>query len=92
MYRGANMANVQEDTVEPGARGEGRGREPVEEEYVDSDVDTGSDDENTEVSEGDGDENIVKTEIKRMFRRTKRDALRMFERVRRPFDDFINRR
>jgi hypothetical protein len=92
MYRGANMANVQEDTVERGARGEGRGREPVEEEYADSDVDTGSDDENTEVSEGDGDENIVKTEIKRMFRRTKRDALRMFERVRRPFDDFINRR
>jgi hypothetical protein len=86
------MANVQEDAVDPGARAESRGREPVEDEYAGSDLETGSDDENTEVSEDEGDENIVKTEIKRMFRRTKRDALRMFERVRRPFDDFINRR
>ena len=93
MYRGANMANVEQDRVDPNARGvereSGRGHDDYDESNLDAEAQPTGDE--TE-EEADPDENLVKTEIKRMFRRTKRDALRIFQRVRRPFDDFINRR
>ena len=84
MYKGANMANVEQDPID---RGGGS----------DEEIDTGIDDSGEveadgEIEESDGDENAVKRQIKRMFRRTKRDAQRMFHRVRRSFDDFIDRR
>ena len=90
MYRGANMANVQQDGGErPGQRSveqeSGRGHD----DYDDSNLDAGTE---VEGEEADPDENLVKVEIKRMFRRTQRSALKIFERVRRPFDEFISRR
>ncbi len=83
MYKGANMANVEQDPVVARTnRGEVIEDQPIEPENP----------EDGEIEEGDGDENVVKAEIKRMFRRTKQDATRLFSRVRRPFDDFFNRR
>ncbi|MDQ6622603.1 MAG: hypothetical protein M3Y86_03855 [Verrucomicrobiota bacterium] len=83
LYRGANMAHVEED------RGGGRvvQRGPVErtqpnDEYADAG-------HSEEVEPGDADENVIKHRIKMMFRRTTEDAQRMFHRVRRSFADFI---
>ncbi|MGI9088152.1 MAG: hypothetical protein ACR2HH_10510 [Chthoniobacterales bacterium] len=76
MYRGANMAQVEE------ARGNRHVRASDEEPTYDS-----SDSENSD----DGDENVVKAEIKRRFRQTRRDAERIFERVGESFDSFFNR-
>jgi hypothetical protein len=91
MYRGANMANVQQD-----GGGDLAGQQTVEQEsgraqdeYDDGVVESGSEGEG---EEADPDENLVKVEIKRMFRRTQRSALKIFERVRRPFDEFMSRR
>jgi hypothetical protein len=84
MYRGANMANVEQDPVKQ----HGRTDEPIDNGR--DEADQGGND--GDIEESDGDENVVKTEIKRMFHRTKRDAERMFHRVSRSFDDFINRR
>lgn len=78
MYRGANMAHVEEDR---GEQDQIEGTRPQDE-----DVDPGSDEG---IEEGEEDENIVKRNIKRMFRRTKADSERMFQRVRRSFADFI---
>ena len=88
MYRGANMAHVEEDRVEPRDGEVDRERGRGEHDYDDSSHDAETD----AIEESEGDENIVRTEIKRMFRRTKRDALRIFARVRRPFDEFMSRR
>lgn len=77
LYRGANMAHVEQDPGESVA---------ASEEYAEP----GLDDE-AEVEGDDPDDNVVKAEIKRMFRRTKRDAKRLFRRVRRPFDEVFNR-
>ena len=89
MYRGARMANVEED------RGQAPDRRGVEDEasqdageYDESTVDSGTD---VETGEAGADENLVKVEIKRMFRRTQRSALKIFERARRPFDEFMSR-
>jgi len=79
MYRGANMADVQEDRGDPGSREESRSGN----ESDDGDI--------YEVDEDEEGENALKRGIKQMFRRTKRDAENMFERVRRPFEDFFNR-
>lgn len=80
MYRGANMANVEQDPGPPTG---------TNDEYTEPEIN----DEGAVVdADGDGDENIIKTRIKGMFRRTKRDAKRLFQRVRRPYDDFVERR
>lgn len=79
MYRGADMAHVEQDPVPRSNRRHRRVRAPEPDEAVD------------EVHPDDADTNPVKAEIKRMFRRTKRDATRLFERVHRSFDDFIDR-
>lgn len=80
MYKGANMANVEQDPVAPAG---------TNEEYTEPEID----DEGAIVDEeSDGDENVIKARIKSMFRRTKRDAKRVFQRVRRPFDEFVERR
>lgn len=79
MYRGANMANVEEDRVESG---ETEGTEETS---------GAKDEEIYAVDEDEEDENVVKRQIKQMFRRTKRDARKMFERVSRPFEDFMRR-
>lgn len=83
LYRGTNMAQVEQDPAPRTSRQHRRGA--GDDEYSDpaggDDVDAGDDD---------GDVNPVKAEIKRMFRRTKRDAEHIFERARRPFDEFFN--
>lgn len=85
MYRGANMANVEQDpAVSGGANVE---HDPV--------MSSGAKDKNAQPNldndgqfdESDEDVNIVKARIGEMFRRTKRDAQRLFQRVRRSFDD-----
>lgn len=77
MYRGANMAHVEEDRGDRVRSGDQyAGNEEIEEEG-ESDY------------EGEEDENIVKRQIKRMFYRTKSDAQRIFQRVRHSFADFI---
>jgi len=82
MFRGANMANVEQD------RPPDRRRQQQQQTVDDySDLDS----EYVEEAAG-GDENIVKRQIKQMFRRTKREAKEMFSRVRRPFDEYIDRR
>ena len=81
MYRGANMSNVEQDPV-VSSNG-------TNDEYTEPEPELNDE---GEVDQGDGDENVVKARIKKMFRRTKRDAQRMFQRVRRPFDDFVERR
>lgn len=91
MYRGANMAHVEQDPVD---RSGGNDNANIETEVddagqIDASVDA---DVDVEVDDSDGDENVIKANIKRMFRRTKRDAQRMFHRVHRSFDDFISRR
>lgn len=90
LYRGANMANVEQDPPDSLANDpvaqEALGNEP----YAQAEPDDYND---AEIGpEDDGDENIVKARIKQMFRRTKRDAQRLFQRVRRPFDEFVERR
>lgn len=93
MYRGANMAHVEEERPDRGERlaredhGDRVARESVdrsasEDEYVEGGDDAG-------IEENDEDENIVKRRIKEMFHRTRDDAARMFHRVRRSFADFI---
>lgn len=76
MYRGANMAQVEEDPAVT------RGNANDDEALNDADDEDAGDD---------GDENVVKAEIKRMFRQTKRDAHRLFHRVQNSFDRFFNR-
>ena len=90
MYRGANMANVEEDRSQAPER-RGGAQESIQDEgdYDDSTLDSGTD---LETEEAGADENLVKVEIKRMFRRTQRSALKIFERVRKPFDEFMSRR
>jgi hypothetical protein len=90
MYRGANMANVEEDRAQPPDR-RGAGQEAIrgQDEYDDGSLETVA---NADTEEADPDENLVKVEIKRMFRRTQRSALKIFERARRPFDEFMSRR
>ncbi len=85
MYRGANMAHVEQDPVDRTAPDRG-------DEYAGGDENTDAVADDEGIEEGDGDENVVKAEIKRMFRQTKRGAQRVFERARRNFDDFISRR
>ncbi len=80
MYKGANMANVEQD---PALQTESSDESP-DPEITESDAIVDEED--------DGDENVVKRRIKEMFRRTKRDAQRLFLRVRRPFDEFVERR
>ncbi|MEO5719979.1 MAG: hypothetical protein ABIR71_00735 [Chthoniobacterales bacterium] len=82
MYRGANMANVEQDPVAQEALRDDNARPSEPEIYDEGEI----------VEDGDGDENIVKARIKQMFRRTKREAQGLFQRVRRPFDEFIDRR
>jgi hypothetical protein len=95
MFRGANMAHVEQDPPERGgvARNEVRRRDPatrdVEGTAPDDEYATEGDQDG--IDEGEEDENVVKAEIKRMFRRTKGEALRIFDRARRPFEDFFNR-
>jgi len=83
MYRGADMAHVEQDPVDRNAP------EIGDDQYS-------GDDENadfaTDEEEEEGDENVVKAQIKRMFRQTKQGAQRIFSRARRNFDDFISRR
>ncbi len=80
MYKGANMANVEQDPVAPAG---------TNDEYAEPEIN----DEGAVVeADDDGDENVIKARIKGMFRRTKRDAKRLFQRVRRPFDEFVERR
>lgn len=86
MYRGADMAHVEQDPVDRNAPDVGDDQYAGE----DENVDIATDEEGLE--EDEGDENVVKAEIKRMFYQTKRGAQRIFERARRNFDDFINRR
>ena len=96
MFRGANMANVEQDPQETGRVAQtnvprrdrpARDVEPTDAESDEYAVEGDPDG----VDEGDEDENVVKAEIKRMFRRTKDEAARIFQRARRPFDDFFNR-
>jgi hypothetical protein len=90
MYRGGDMARVEQDPVDR------RAPDSIKDDYVDYDenADVVTDEEGIEEreDEGEGDENVVKAEIKRMFRQTKRGAQRIFERARQNFDDFISRR
>lgn len=93
LFRGTNMAQVQEDPV---ARPQ---RETRRDEHTVRDADLSEDnpgegpyDDAEEEEEDEGDENVVKKELKRMFRRTKEDASRMFSRVRRSFDNYFYRR
>ncbi|MEP6822282.1 MAG: hypothetical protein ABI946_08040 [Chthoniobacterales bacterium] len=80
LYHGANMANVEQDPVAPAG---------TNDEYTEPETN----DEGAAVdANDDGDENVIKARIKGMFRRTKRDAKRLFQRVRRPFDEFVERR
>jgi hypothetical protein len=75
MYKGANMAQVEEDRTARTRRG-------------DEDVTTdGVEEEDPDAS----DENVVSAEVKRLFRHTKRDAQRLFHRVNRSFDRFFYR-
>lgn len=88
MYRGANMAHVEQDRVDRSAADRG-------DEYTGGDENTdvvAGDTGDEGIEEGEGDENVVKAEIKRMFYQTKRGAQRIFGRARRNFDDFISRR
>ena len=90
MYRGANIANVEEDRGQaPDRRAVDQAGIQGQDEYDDSIVDAGTD---LETEEAGADENLVKVEIKRMFRRTQRSALRIFERARKPFDEYMSRR
>ncbi|MFL6595566.1 MAG: hypothetical protein ACJ8HQ_08995 [Chthoniobacterales bacterium] len=90
LYRGTNMATVEQD---PGNRVVQRNVRPPrdveqtapEGEYVDQ---TG---EGEVTDEGDEDENVVKKELKRLFRHTKDESQRVFHRVRSSFDDFMHR-
>lgn len=82
LYRGANMAQVQEDRAPRSQR--------REREITPDDIDASTDDAAYE--EDDGDVNPVKKEVKRMFHRSKREAQRMFGRVRSSFDDYFYRR
>jgi hypothetical protein len=95
MYSGRNMASVQQDPAEPPQRQIDREGNRTQDEYEQSNLDAEADTsvavEDEDVAT-DGDENLVKLEVKRMFKRTQRSALRIFEKVRRPFDDYINRR
>lgn len=100
MFRGANMAHVEQDQPE---RGRVAQREVQRRDARPRDVDRADDEAGTYededarggdedgIDEGEEDENVVKAEIKRMFRRTKDEATRIFQRARRPFDDFFNR-
>lgn len=83
MYRGANIANVEQDPAGQGVTGE--------EEYYDA-PDYGEEGVAEGEEEVDPEENAVKARLKRAFRKTKNDALRVFKKVRRPFDEFIDRR
>ena len=98
MFRGANMANVEQDPPERGrvAQREPRRRDvqprDPDPEYADAETDEYPVEGDADgIDEGEEDENVVKAEIKRMFRRTKDEAQRIFQRARRPFDDFFNR-
>lgn len=94
MYKGANMANVEQDPVAQEALAQNSvADDPVAQEALRDDYNQPTPDANEEddVDESDGDENVVKARIKQMFRRTKADAKRLFFRVRRPFDDFVER-
>lgn len=85
MYRGANMAQVEEDRgPERSVRGGRRENLPNEQS-----IEPGSYEEGSASDEDDPDENAVKRSLKRMFRRTKDDAANMFHRVRRSFADFV---
>jgi len=94
MYRGANMAHVEQDPVDRAVdhvERSGQVQEPDEQYTGDEQTDdVTAHDETT--GEDNGDENIVKAQIKRMFYQTKRGAERIFERARQNFDDFIRRR
>ncbi len=85
MYRGADMAHVEQDPIDQRVPERG-------DQYGDPGEDADVIAPGEGIEEGDEDENVVKAEIKRMFRQTKRGAQLIFERGRRNFDDFINRR
>jgi hypothetical protein len=94
LFRGTNMAQVQEDPVSLPQRGPSRVERSVPDDAELSDAPADSDESSYETEDeedDDGDVNVVKKEFKRMFRRTKEDASRMFGRVRRSFDNFFYR-
>lgn len=86
MYRGANMAQVEQDRAHPPPNAHRRAR--MDEEVAASDTDSSAVGEG---EEDDRDVNPVKKEFKRMFQRTKHDAERIFGRARRSFEDFFYR-
>ncbi len=92
MYRGANMAHVEQDPADDRRSGRIEPGVPEPDDQYTGDEESGDIVDGDEVDESDGDENIVKAQIKRMFRQTKRGAQQIFERARRNFDDFISRR
>ena len=100
MFRGANMAHVEQDPAESGRVAQQdaprRNVRPRDVERTDDEPLAGEDEyaqsgDEDGIDEGEEDENVVKAEIKRMFRRTKDEATRIFQRARRPFDDFFDR-
>jgi hypothetical protein len=100
MFRGANMAHVEQDPAERGRvaqqdvpRRDLRRRdvEQPDDQPAASDDEYAQSGDDESIDEGEEDENVVKAEIKRMFRHTKDGALRIFDRARRPFDEFFNR-
>ncbi len=91
LFRGANMAQVQEDPVSRPQRRTARVDPNVRDDVDSSAADSDESGDENEDEEDDGDVNVVKKEFKRMFRRTKEDASRMFGRVRRSFDNFFYR-
>lgn len=85
LYRGANMANVEQDPVPQGSTGEEVYTAPdygSEESGYDPDVVQREEEPGT---------HPLKSRFKRAFRQTKSDALGVFRKVRRPFDKFIRR-
>ena len=91
LFRGTNMAQVQEDPIARPQR-ESRRDEPTVRDDDELSQDNPGEGTYDDTEEEDGNENVVKKELKRMFRRTKEDASRMFSRVRRSFDNYFYRR
>lgn len=90
LYRGANMANVEQ--APPDRGGVNRPSRPPR------DVEPSGGEDYVDVQGGDGaeeagseDENIVKAELKRLFRHTRDEGQRVFFRFRSSFQDFMRR-
>ncbi len=91
LFRGTNMAQVQEDPVARPQR-ESRSDEDAVRDEEELSPEGPGEGPYDDAEEEEADENVVKKELKQMFRRTKEDASRMFSRVRRSFDNYFYNR